>query len=168
MTNDELRAAAEHVAERYSDMACMVSGLTPLQEQSLIVARALLELLPAEDDGEPIDSKWLDAVGGTRHQNRGRSRYFNLPILNGIWADYRLGVSAVHGGGVRSAKAWAVCGEPGEYRVVSLCRLRTRGDLRKLASAMGITLKGTHDAPAVSQYQQDFIDGTDDRRQDNA
>lgn len=128
LTPDELAALERLRANDYSQPGAIFDFVTQNDDRALCAA-ALLRLV-SEDDGEAIDKPWLLEIGGKAEDNRLKvifERDDNLPI--GLWD--------VDDG-------WKAMLIIAEYHAVQVVRgLKTRGDLRRLAAALGVTLKET-------------------------
>jgi hypothetical protein len=117
MTDAELREAANFVvgtAEKY-----LAEHGTLLLHEGLKLACAWLAEHPA-DDGEAIDAAWLKAAGFDGDAEM-------KPFGPGMW----LGDLRVH-------HDWRWSWRPGPWPFRAV---RTRGDLRRLAAALGIPLR---------------------------
>jgi len=119
--NEELKQAAERLLNphRVSDQFQeMMAQAYRIADDYTMLAEAYLREHPSDDD-TPIDEAWLRSVGFAE-----RPEY---PC--GIWLD-----------GLRympKHKNWLWC-----ETIMARCTVCTRGELRRLCSALGVTLKG--------------------------
>jgi hypothetical protein len=121
MRETATREAAERIAsvETQGDIDRMYPGIGGLQRafaEAVTVARAYLSLVPA-DDGVEITEDWLRSVG-----------FEAMPSEVGLWLNKTVGVD------LRSES-------PGCVVCNARPRITTRGDLRRLAEALGIPLE---------------------------
>lgn len=133
----EVRAAAERLRRSETDEKVyrfpIFNPLHTLSRQLMedlcTVRDAYLSEHPPDSD-EPIIAEWLEAVGG----NGGR---FSIPGGGDLYLYVK------HDGGCRSASI--EIGNPGEWygcnHEIDIPAPQTRGDVRRLAADLGVTLK---------------------------
>ena len=130
MTDTELRGAAERVQAWSRTMMFGENTFTTknqMAEAMDAVASKLLEILPVADDGEAVGRDWLLSVGFKPEDGDPSSSSW-LVIDNGV---YEI---------TRGDTSWMLC-EKLDTDIVTLPDMNTRGHVRRLASALGITLK---------------------------
>lgn len=118
MTDDELR-------ERLDEVRQYGFGWVAITTDDF---GRLLDRLPPADDGEPVTADWLRAVGFVKWGDRGSMIRFHR-----TWQpdhDDSIEVNAAH--------QWAEI-EHG-FDVVRVPNISTRGHVRRLCAALGITL----------------------------
>ena len=124
--SENLRAIAQSLVDAHEQMEALLPSLAgcpePMLDGALRVARAYLSEHPA-DDCEAIDEEWLRSVGMAHF--RGEPDSSGLEISNGCTQISR---------GYRGQ--WLVNGA----ELDDLSWPKTRGDLRRLAAALGVPL----------------------------
>ena len=119
---EKIRHAAEYLQDWANDDKAGLYACT--KEQARIVTAAFLALVPADDE-QAIDEAWLGP----------------LPVADTKRLSYRIGQR-----GANLLIYWCpACGDLPPLLCVNLTAVTenpTRGDLRRLAAALGIQLKG--------------------------
>lgn len=141
--SDELRAAAERVrrlgaGENYSSVyGCEMTMGGHMQRDERKIVDAYLALFRADDE-QPIDETWLRSVGGKRPMTPARDTCLVLGC-------FRTG--ACPPDGIYPISYYKTPkGEPNWMVFGNVIKSpETRGDLRLLARALGITLKEPND-----------------------
>lgn len=126
MSDTELREAAERLVKWSRTMVLgrdTFTSLTRMAETADAVATRLLELLPAAGDDEPITDLWLNSLSGHGWDHKGHTIEIG-PL--------EFEPHAFESGGPVTLHA----DTPRVKRILS-----TRGCVRRLAAALGITLK---------------------------
>jgi hypothetical protein len=120
----ELREAAERVRTGFTYYQCPDSW----QEcnDARLIAEAWIAEHPADDD-EPITEEWLEQLAFTHND----SWYFRSPAQTSMQADVTL---------IRWSGGWSVKVSD-RFTSVLTANVKTRGDLRLLAKALGIGLE---------------------------
>ncbi len=130
MTDDELRKAAEWVLFKTRDGE--VAGMYGDGVQG--VSRRLLELLPPADDGEIVALEWLQAAG----------RRIGEGYRNGVAALYAEFVIHANSGIGLNFNVWCDGGgywfDTDDDETGIMGGAVTRGHVRRLCAALGITL----------------------------
>ena len=124
----ELREAAERVCGGF-EYGTKPSSLAigRMCNDARLIAEQLLAEHPADDELE-ITADWLESIGCTHDD----SWYFELPGKTNMQA----GVTLVRWSGGYSVRAQDC------YTSVIIANVKTRGNLRRLAKALGIVLEG--------------------------
>ena len=95
--------------------------------------RALLDALLPINDAVPITAAWMDAVGGDDERGDGDRVW---PIGPAAWLSVGLGGGVWH----CWVRSWVREGGGGGEESVTLPQLATRGQLRRLLAALGVSL----------------------------
>lgn len=130
MTDSELREAAERVQAWSRFMTFGVNSFTTknqMAEAMDAVASKLLEILPPADDGESVSREWLVSVGFKPEDGDPSSTAW-LVIDNGVHEI------------TQGDTSWMLC-EKLDTDIVTLPDVKTRGCVRRLCAALGITIK---------------------------
>lgn len=135
--SDDLRAAAQRLRDYAASPDSEIYG-SDVPVLIDVVTQGLLSLLPPADDGEPVTNAWLRSVG---FQETGKGvgvlavlTVDDSPVRLHRWLENWIG-------GSERLWVYACIGQAADR--VSVPSPQTRGDVRRLAAVLGITLKET-------------------------
>lgn len=111
--SDDVRAAAERAVRWYESMRRYGGRWDALADDIVQSARAVLAEHPA-DDGEPVTDEWLESIGHPTPPEPPQ----------------------------RGGHRWMVLVVDGKGSSYRLPNAATRGDVRRLCRALGVTLRG--------------------------
>ena len=138
MTDTGLRAWAETIIYR----ARPGSGCT-IGAEIVAAARRLLELLPPADDGEAVTADWLESVGFVDDSDIDFVRSHHGPQAEALYAPSENGTMRFGVANMTGDEWWfyLLGGDGYDGSEDSVTPVRTRGRVRQVCEALGITLK---------------------------